>query len=118
MKFAVCAFILLAFAATSRWIFYGSELSHWLPLSAPCVVAAISLLTRREWSKHFLFGAALFVCVTWLTGVATTPWRYWREHSLLNSSLSLVPGLLWSGVWLGTYLAVRTHPERSVPSRS
>ena len=80
-----------------------------------CAVAALSLLTRRRWSEHLLFGIAIYAGVTWLASVAATPWSYWRDHSPLHSALSLVPGLVWSALWLGTYLTVRTHFRRLPP---
>ena len=105
--FAV-ATVFLAVAIAYPWV-TTSELSAWLPLSALCLVVSTGLFLRQLWSQHLIFGIAVSYSVQWPVTVAAIAWTGWPYADPVESVISLVPGLLWVGFWIGMYLPVRAQ---------
>jgi len=108
--FAIAA-VFLAVAIAFPWV-TTSELSSWLRLSALCLVVSTGLLLRQVWSQHLIFGIAVSQSVQWPVTVAAIAWTGWPYDDPVMSVISLVPGLLLVGFWIGMYLLVRAQFKR------
>ena|SRR5215471_4032132 len=111
MALFAIATIFLAVAIAYPWIM-TSELSGWLPQSALCLVVSTGLFLRQVWSQHLIFGVAVSTSVQWPVTVAAIAWTGWPYDDPVMSVISLVPGLLLVGFWIGMYLLVRAQFKR------
>jgi hypothetical protein len=109
MALSAIATIFLAVAIGWPWTPGAGELASWLPQSALCLVVSAGLYLRQEWSQHLIFGIAVSFSVQWLAAIAAIVWTGWPYPDALESVVSLVPGLLWLGYWIGMYLLVRAQ---------
>jgi hypothetical protein len=110
MALFALATVFLAVAVGYPWLPGTGELSSWLPTSALCFVVSVALFLRQPWSQHLLFGLAVSYGVTWPATIAAIAWTRWPyPDDPIQSVVSLVPGLLWLGFWLGMYLLVRAQ---------
>jgi len=114
IRFAYAAIFLVASVAV-RWLWGPDNLVGWLPLSAVCLVISASLFLRLRWSEHALFGIAIYVAVSWLSLVVVAVIQGFPYHDLLSSTVSLIPGLLWSGFWVGMWFLVRANFTQGTP---
>jgi hypothetical protein len=107
--FAV-ATIFLAVAIAYPWMTGAGELASWLPQSALCLAVSTGLFLRQAWSQHLIFGIAVSYSVQWPVTVAAIAWTHWPyPDDAVKSVVSVVPGLLWLGFWIGMYLLVRAQ---------
>ena len=111
MVLLLCSLTFVGAAVAMRWIHAG-ELANWLPHTVFCLFLATSLLLRARWALHLLFGVAIYVAITWISMLAAVLLDHWPEPELLNSILSLIPGVMWVGFWLAMYAVVRTQQSR------
>jgi len=113
MALFAIAIVFLAVAISWPWVPGAGELSSWLPQSALCLVVSAGLFLRQEWSRHLIFGIAVTYSVQWPVTVAAIAWTRWPyPGDALESVVSLIPGFLWLGFWIGTYLLVRAQFKR------
>src|SRR5262249_39013445 len=104
MALFAIATVFLALAIAWPWLLSEGELSSWLPHSALCLVVSAGLFLRQKWSQHLIFGIAVSYCITWPVTVAAIAWTRWPyPDDAVASVLSLVPGLIWLGFWIGMY---------------
>jgi len=112
MALFAIATIFLAVAIGFPWLPGTVDLSSWLPNSALCLVVSAGLFLHQEWSQHLLFGIAVSYGVTWPATIAAIAWTRWPYNDPVESVISLVPGLVWVGFWIGMYLLVRAQFKR------
>jgi hypothetical protein len=73
------------------------------------VAGGIGLMLNRRWSRYCIYVVSMGFIGTWLYYVAVLAMRAWPYDTLLESVISLVPGLFMVFVAAGSSYVVRKH---------
>ena len=74
-----------------------------------CIVVVLGLLRRSAWVESAVFGAAVYVSVSWTTMAVTSAVHHGLSGNPLFTFLQFVPGILLCGFWLGLWLVLRSE---------
>ena len=100
--------ILVLGAAFSLWNVVAYDVGAHLPNAAFALLIAIGLFFERKWTEHALFGVAIYVPLAWVLTVAYQH-EGWKNYTLSQLAIGLIPGVLFSGFWIVVWLLVRNY---------
>jgi hypothetical protein len=101
------AIVVGSYAAYSVWAGFRSEVWGYAVFGVACGVTAIAMWLRKPWSQYLLYVlGALFIGI-WIWSILQVVERGWPYESVLESGISLVPGLLMVGVIIGSCWVAR-----------
>jgi hypothetical protein len=110
MKVALLALMFFAAALLNGVASRHSALETWLPFSVVFLLIGAGILARRRWTTAAIFGSAIYVSTTWLTTVALLLLQgQWPYESVVESLVSLVPGLAYGAFWFLMWRLVASH---------
>lgn len=101
----LATFMLITSAYLSWW---AASQAMWL-WTIPAVVAlsnAVGLLWRKRWAKLLWYATAVAACGWWVFEVVQVALSGWPYSTMLDSVISLVPGLLLLTVCIGGSVVV------------
>jgi hypothetical protein len=105
--FRLIAGILGLYATYSVFVGYRSGYWAYALSGLICYVAAGALWLRKPWSQYLVYLIAVLFTGSWLWAVGQVAQRGWLYQGLLESVISLIPGLLMVSVAIGSVIVVR-----------
>lgn len=100
--------LLLVAIYLSLWAFSNASY-YWIIPTIILLFEAIGLFLNKPWSQYLWHFIALFVSLWWVSSVARVALSAWPYKTLLESAISLIPGLLLVVVCSGASAAVAKH---------
>lgn len=94
MAIKLLAALLVIVAAYIGWWAISAASFLWLPLVIICLVTAAGLFQSKSWSQYLWHVIALLVILSWAFSVVRIASTGWPYNTVLESVVSLVPGLL------------------------
>ena|SRR5882672_3844965 len=87
------AAFLVVVSAYLGWWAVSSAVLLWLLPSVVALVAAVGLLLHKSWAPYLWYAIALTASLLWLVSVVREAFSGWPHERLLDSAISLLPGL-------------------------
>jgi len=81
----------------------------WLGTSLFAFVAAVGLFLDKVWSQYLWHALSLAIIASWAYTVASVAMAGWPYETILETFISLIPGLLLVGVFAGGSVIVYKH---------
>lgn len=104
----LAAFLLLVAGYFAWWAVSYVQLWCLLP-AAVALVTGIGLFHRKRWSQYLWFAIALSASAFWLISIVRIALSGWPFSDILESIISLLPGLSLLALCAGGSIAVYKH---------
>ena len=109
MTIKLLASFLLVVSAYVGWWAVSSASLLWLLPAVVSLIAAVGLFLNKRWSEYLWHFIALVASLSWLASVVRVAMSGWHYESVLESFISLIPGLLLVTVCAGGSAVVARH---------
>lgn len=109
-------FLLIVSAYLGWWV-VSSNGWLWLLAALVTFVCATGLFMRKRWARYLWHVIAFVTCTLWLVSVVSVAVSGWPHKTIMNSFISLLPGLMLLAICIGGSVAITRNNRDASDAR-